>query len=633
MQQVRGRLTWIVAIVGTALLLTSCCFPRRRSADFESGATEWPRAALQIEEPNVGAPYYEEVAGPGQPRSIREQGDLQYRDLSLAEAIRLALTHSQVMLDLGATVLRSPEAVRTSFDPAVQETDPNFGVEGALSAFDANFSTSLFCEGNDRRYNNQMLGNGGFYTQDYDVFKAELSKRAATGSQFAIRKIIDYDRNNSLGNEFRSGAWDVWMEGEVKHPLLRGGGVEYNRIAGPKGQAGVYNGVLIARVRADRSLADFQMGVRDLLSNVENAYWDLYFAYRDLDTKTRARDTALETWRRIQALFRTGRRGGEAEKEAQAREQFYRFEEEVQNALVGRPLEGTRTNNGSSPGTLRGTPGVYVNERRLRLLIGLPPHEDALLRPSDEPAVAAVVFDWPTIAGEGIARREELRRQRWEVKRRELELLASKNFLLPNLDLYGRYRWRGFGQSLLDPDRDGKPRFDNAYMDLTSGKFQEWQMGVEFSVPLGYREGHAAVRNAELTLMRSRAILREQERQVAHDLSTAVSELDRAHAVLQTQINRAIAARQQLDALQAAYDSDKAEFFVVLDAQRRLAEAESRYFQARVEYAIALRNVHFEKGSLLEYCDVVLSEGVWPARVYVDAAERDRRRIPHRDAG
>ena len=150
-------------------------------------------------------------------------------------------------------------------------------------------------------------------------------------------------------------------------------------------------------------------------------------------------------------------------------------------------------------------------------------------------------------------------------------------------------------------------------------------------MPLGFREGHAAVRNAELNLIRTRAVLREQERQVAHDLSTAVSELDRARGALEIQINRVTAARQQLDALQAAYEADKAEFFILLDAQRRLAEAESRYYQARVEYAIAVRNVHFEKGSLLDFCHVALSESDWPGKAYLDAAQRDRRRIPRND--
>jgi outer membrane protein TolC len=254
----------------------------------------------------------------------------------------------------------------------------------------------------------------------------------------------------------------------------------------------------------------------------------------------------------------------------------------------------------------------------------LPVHEDGLLRPVDEPPLAAVTFEWEAIAAEGLARREELRRQRWEVKRRELEFVASKNFLLPSLDVYGRYRWRGFGQDLTG--RDGA-RFDSAFANLADGDFQEWQAGVELSVPLGSREGHAAVRHAELNLIRAKAVLREQERQVLQDLSSAVSEVERAYAVLQTQINREIAAKQQLDALQAAYASDKAEFFVVLDAQRRLAEAESRYFQARIEYALAMRNVHFEKGSLLDYCSVALSEDPCPTRACRENAAREDPRL------
>ena len=115
--------------------------------------------------------------------------------------------------------------------------------------------------------------------------------------------------------------------------------MNFNRIAGPGATPGVINGVLIARIRTDVSIADFEMGLRDFVSNVENAYWDLYYAYRDLDAKIKARDIALDTWRRIQALNEAGRRGGEAEKEAQAREQYYRFQEQVQIAAEFGPKD------------------------------------------------------------------------------------------------------------------------------------------------------------------------------------------------------------------------------------------------------------------------------------------------------
>ena len=38
---------------------------------------------------------------------------------------------------------------------------------------------------------------------------------------------------------------------------------------------GVYQGVLIARTNTDISIADFEIAVRSLISDVENAYWDL----------------------------------------------------------------------------------------------------------------------------------------------------------------------------------------------------------------------------------------------------------------------------------------------------------------------------------------------------------------------
>ena len=143
-------------------------------------------------------------------------------------------------------------------------------------------------------------------------------------------------------------------------------------------------------------------------------------------------------------------------------------------------------------------------------------------------------------------RRVELRRQRFVTRRFELEWIASRNYLLPRLDAVGRYRWRGFGDDLLHSDSTGRPRFDNAYMDLTSGDFQEWQIGLELNVPIGYRREFAAVRNAELLLSRRRAVLKEQEHLVLHDAAAAVAEFDRAMVVAQTTASRLDAARTQL---------------------------------------------------------------------------------------
>ncbi|MCA9081210.1 MAG: TolC family protein, partial [Planctomycetaceae bacterium] len=351
----------------------------------------------------------------------------------------------------------------------------------------------------------------------------------------------------------------------------------------------------------------------------------LYFAYRDLDAKIAARDAALETWRRVQALAERGRVGGEADKEAEAREQYYRFQEDVENALTGRLVDGTRTHNGAAGGSFRGTGGVHVVERRLRYLMGLPVSDGRVLRPADEPLRAEIQFDWDLSLEEAFTKRPELRRQKWMIKRRELELLASRNFLLPELDVVALYRWRGFGDDLIGQNNPG--RYSTAFSNLVSGDFQESQLGVELAFPFGNRQAHAGVRNAEFLLARERALLREQEERVVHDLSNSLAEVERAFSVMQTVYNRREAAHERLLALQAAYEADKTPLNLVLDAQRRLAAANSHYFGALMEYTSAVKNMHYEKGTLLTYNGVHLSEGPWPDPAYADAADRLGRRI------
>ncbi|HAW32606.1 MAG TPA: hypothetical protein DCY03_31605, partial [Planctomycetaceae bacterium] len=55
-------------------------------------------------------------------------------------------------------------------------------------------------------------------------------------------------------------------------------------------------------------------------------------------------------------------------------------------------------------------------------------------------------------------------------------------------------------------------------------------------------------------------------------------------------------------------------------------EADGSYYRSLVEYSLAIKNVQFEKGSLLAYNNIYLAEGGWPEKAYMDAAERERLR-------
>ena len=128
-------------------------------------------------------------------------------------------------------------------------------------------------------------------------------------------------------------------------------------------------------------------------------------------------------------------------------------------------------------------------------------------------------------------------------------------------------------------------------------------------MPIGFRQAHAGVRNAELLLARERAILRDQQREVIHEVADAIAEMDRTFVVAQTSYNRLIASRQQHQALEVPFEENKeVSLDLLLDAQRRLMDSEVRYYRALAEYALAAKNVHFVKGTLLDY------DGVYPGR-------------------
>lgn len=552
------------------------------------------------------------------PLTVRDQSRLEqvtYRDVTLPEVMQIAMANSEVLRELGGVMLRNPETVSSRFNSGLRETDPRFGMEAALSAFDAQLATTAYFNNRDQTFNNPFFSGGtNTFQQDLNDYTVELSKRTATGSRLALRGVSNYDANNAPSNTFAS-AWDSYVEGELRQPLLQGGGLEFNRIAGPGSTPGVYNGLLIARANNDISQIDFEISVRDYVSNVVNAYWDLYFAYRDLDARSHAMKRSLEAWNRLKAKAEN-----DIESDARvalAREQYYRFKSEVDDALTGRIIQGTQNRNGSMGGTVRGNSGVQVAERRLRMLIGLPINQDDMLRPGEEPTEADIIFHWDTVMQEALMRRPEIRRQQVSIHKRQLEMLAARNFLNPRLDTVGRYRFRGFGDDLIAGGNSS-----SSIGDLVDGDLQEWHIGVEYTVPLGYRKGHLAVSNAELMLARERAVQREQEKEVVHDLSNAIAEAARSYQSCQNALNRLIAASEVLHAYETQEQNDlDVDIDRLLDAQRRVVEAEIRYYQTRTEYAVALKNVHIEKGSLMAYNELHIFDGSAPLVREVETVE------------
>ncbi len=619
----KSELSFWVKISLIAVMLTSGCRGpvHRFEAWRDSKDTAYfQNFAHQIEYPDVEGVQAIETVGLPLPLSINNPSELPTWDLTLQEAVRIALQSSDVLRSLGGSIVQAPQLSSTVLDPGLVESNPQNGVEAALSAFDAQLGTRLFWQKNNipRNRVNEPPFDQIFalaLEQTTGNYVHGVTKTAANGAQFSLNNQIIYDRNNNPGQAFNS-SFIGWLEAGWRQPLMQGSGTTYNRIAGPNGPNGPifgqYNGVLIARVNMDISLADFERGVINLINDVETAYWELYFAYRLLDAQVTGRESALRTWQRIHELQKVGARGGEADAEAQARSQYYLFDSQVNDALAGNI-------------------GLYAAEQRLRYLMGMAATDGRLIRPSDQPLQAEIQFDWYQALADATNQRVEIRRQKWAIKRRELELLASRLNRRARLDAVTLYRWRGLGDHLID-SRDPNDEFASLFQNLTEGNYQEWQAGLEWSYNVGLRQASAAMRNAQLNLVRESSLLKEIELRISHDLSNAQRQIARSYAQVQTLYNRVEADQEQVEVLRNRYERGLININILLLAQQSLAESTSRYYRALTDYMLAMRDFHREKGSLLNYNQVQLAEAGYTAGAYQSAYQRGRDYTP-RDAG
>ena len=608
------RIDAIVQILLTGLMLWTGVFLGgcRSSEKLSEPVSSLSPVVQDIEYPDVerGAASLFDVEAIQEPPSARRPQDSEKWPLTLDEAIRIALKNSQVVRDSGGRVVSAPQGAVTVFDPAIQEADPRSGVEAALSAFDAQFSSNVIGEQTDRSFNNVFFGGGqaGVTTTIADV-QTGISKQTATGTQFSVSNATNYNRSSIPPSDFQrfSSVFDTLVIGELRHPLLQGAGAEFNRIAGPNATPGNYNGVLMARISSDVSLADFEIQVRNLLRDVETTFWELHFAYRDLDAKREGQTLSLEAWQlesqRVDAGIRT------PDQEAFARQQYYANQASVENALSG---------------LLNGTGGVYAVERRLRSLLGLPTSDGRIIVPASDPIAIDTVFDWQDSLQTALNKRVELRRQQWQVKRSDLELVAARNFQKMRVDLVGQYRYRGFGDDLFG-DHEA-----SAFDSLSTGNLQEWRVGMEISGPIGNRLGNAALRHAELRQMRERVILEEMERQISHELNAAFTELDRAYMVTRSHYNRRTATLIRLKSERDKNDKGLADLDLVLDAQRQAVDAESGYYRALVDYNLAILNVFYTRGTLLEHHRVALAESAWSDAAQASAQKLARKLVERR---
>ncbi len=471
-------------------------------------------------------------------------------EVGVQEAVLTALEHNR-SLRLERMV---PKIRRTSEE--IQE-----------AAFDTELSASV--SGSRRRTKDDTSDSRSYSTGG----GIELSRTTPSGTRLSAGLSTSRSWSDLYSDSHATG-----IDLTVTQSLLQGRGAYVNLAS-------------LRQARIDTEISEYELRgyAESLAAEIETTYWDYALATRQIEIYTDSLQLAeqylSETTERIKV-------GKLAESElAAAQAQVALRKEDLINA------RGNLAKLRLSMLRLLNPPGANLWDREVIL--------------KDKPAVPDVKLDRVEAHVEVAMRlRPDLNQARLRLKRGELEVVKTKNGLLPRLDLFITLGKTGYAES-----------FHGSMVEFNRGSYN-YSAGLTLEYPLGNRAARARHKQAMLSREQAEESLRNLEQLAQVDVRSAYIEVNRAkEQVAATAATRKL-QEETLRSETEKFRVGKSTTYLVAQAQRDLVAAKVSEIQAVVNYIKSLATLFRLEGSLLERRGVS-APGQVPAAARQDTVKPD----------
>jgi outer membrane protein TolC len=218
--------------------------------------------------------------------------------------------------------------------------------------------------------------------------------------------------------------------------------------------------------------------------------------------------------------------------------------------------------------------------------------------PVSAPTGRRVRPDWDGVVRLAEQRRPDVVELKLILEADQQRLLLAENSTLPRLDAVGLYRWNGLSGEMPNGER----------LANGAGQFTDWTIGINFSVPLGLREGRARVRQQTLLIARDRANLEQGLHAAIHSLAITLRDLANAYeqylAYKEMRAAALVNLRVQID----DFHERGGIYLTVLQALNDWGDAVFAEAQALLGYNVALATLERQTGTILETHGLVFYE-------------------------
>jgi outer membrane protein TolC len=455
--------------------------------------------------------------------------------LTVGQAMLLCLENNRAL-----AVQRLNPGIRQTFE------------EEARARFDPNLEAEI----STGRQQGENLARSGSQTENFVLDTVQgaisLSQYFPTGTQVTLEAVSQMEDSSLYADSFYGSRLGL----SLNQSLLRGLGPEVNWVE-------------LRQARLDTALSEYELRgyTEALVADLESAYWEYAQARRQIEIVEESLKVARQQLDETKGLIDVGRLAraelAAVQAEVAAQEQALI---EARAAAETRRLQLLRLLNPAGPAPW---------QREVTLV-----HQPTL---PDIPLEAVELH-----VAVAMRLRPLLNQARLEVQSGDLELVKTKNGLLPLMDLFVTLGKSGYADA-----------FGHS-INAIDGDSYDALAGVRFQFPIFNREAKARHRRALLARKQSQGVLADLSQLVELDVRTAHIQVDRTHQQISASSATRTYNEEKLRIETERLRVGNSTSFQVAQAQRDLLASRIAEVRALVNYIQALTELYRQDGSLLE---------------------------------
>ena len=444
--------------------------------------------------------------------------------------------------------------------------------------------------------NSSALTGSNALVMQQQIYNLGVQQQFLSGTSASLGLYNTTQNSNSLTNDFNP-LTSAYGDLTITQHLLQGFGFAVNN-----------RYIRIAKNNLQVADLVFKQQVIYTVANVTNLYWDLVFYIEDVAVKRQALTLAQKLYNDNKTQVEVGTLAPievvRAEAEVASREQDLTIAETnvLEQEII---LKNAISRNGVASPTIADVTVVPTDRVRLPDVEAVQPIQDLI--------------------GKAIQNRPELSQTQLFLDNSKIALKGAKNGLMPTVDAFVDLRnhaqagslssypvTSSTGQLLPRAPDTVDPYFLGGYGNILGQifgrNFPDYSAGFNLNIPLRNRAAQADYATAQLNLRQGELLYQRQINQVRVDVQTAVIGVRQARAQYQAAEKTRILQEQTLDAEQKKYALGASTVFLVIQAQRDLANAEGSRVQALANYARARTQLDLSTGQMLEVNNVQIDE-------------------------